>query len=126
MERHPGRAATQQARLVSHPTTRLDPAIHQPVRLGILTAVCETKRVDFVSLRNLLDLTDGNLSRHLSTLEKAGYIKQTNVFEDRKPARGSPPQPLAARRLLRRSQHSERSSVPPTGRWRPPVRRASR
>ena len=58
---------------MSHPTSRLDPAIHQPARLGILSAVCETKRVDFVSLRELLDLTDGNLSRHLSTLESAGY-----------------------------------------------------
>jgi len=70
---------------MSHPTTRLDPAIHQPARLGILTAACETKRIDFVSLRDLLDLTDGNLSRHLSTLENAGYIKTTKTFVGRKP-----------------------------------------
>ena len=70
---------------MSHPTTRLDPAIHQPVRLGILTAACETKRIDFVSLRSLLDLTDGNLSRHLSTLENAGYVKTEKTFEGRKP-----------------------------------------
>jgi DNA-binding MarR family transcriptional regulator len=70
---------------VSHPTSRLDPAIHQPARLGILTAVCETKRVDFVSLRDLLVLTDGNLSRHLTTLESAGYIKIEKTFEGRKP-----------------------------------------
>jgi DNA-binding MarR family transcriptional regulator len=70
---------------VSHPTTRLDPAIHQPARLGILTAAAETKRIDFVSLRDLLDLTDGNLSRHLTTLENAGYIKITKTFEGRKP-----------------------------------------
>ena len=70
---------------MSHPTTRLDPAIHQPARLGILTAASETKRIDFVSLRELLDLTDGNLSRHLSTLESAGYIKTTKTFVGRKP-----------------------------------------
>jgi DNA-binding MarR family transcriptional regulator len=70
---------------MTHPTTRLDPAIHQPARLGILTATCETKRIDFVSLRDLLDLTDGNLSRHLTTLEKAGYIKTTKTFEGRRP-----------------------------------------
>jgi DNA-binding MarR family transcriptional regulator len=70
---------------VSHPTSRLDPAIHQPARLGILTAVCDTKRVDFVSLRDLLDLTDGNLSRHLTTLESAGYIKIEKTYEGRKP-----------------------------------------
>lgn len=70
---------------MSHPTSRLDPAIHQPARLGIVTAVCETKRIDFVSLRQLLDLTDGNLSRHLVTLENAGYIKIEKTFEGRKP-----------------------------------------
>jgi DNA-binding MarR family transcriptional regulator len=70
---------------MTHPTTRLDPAIHQPARLGILTAACETKRIDFVSLRDLLDLTDGNLSRHLGTLEKAGYVKTEKTFEGRKP-----------------------------------------
>jgi DNA-binding MarR family transcriptional regulator len=70
---------------MSHPTTRLDPAIHQPARLGILTAACEVKRIDFVSLRDLLDLTDGNLSRHLATLEGAGYIKIDKTFESRRP-----------------------------------------
>ena len=70
---------------MSHPTTRLDPAIHQPARLGILTAAAETKRIDFVSLRDLLDLTDGNLSRHLSTLEDAGYITIEKTFDGRKP-----------------------------------------
>jgi DNA-binding MarR family transcriptional regulator len=70
---------------VSHPTSRLDPAIHQPARLGILTAAAEVKRIDFVSLRDLLDLTDGNLSRHLATLEDAGYVKIEKTFEGRKP-----------------------------------------
>lgn len=70
---------------MSHPTTRLDPAIHQPARLGILTAACESARIDFVALRDLLGLTNGNLSRHLTTLEAAGYIKLEKVFENRKP-----------------------------------------
>jgi DNA-binding MarR family transcriptional regulator len=70
---------------MTHPTTRLDPTIHQPARLGILTVACETKRIDFVSLRDLLGLTDGNLSRHLATLEAAGYISVEKAFEDRKP-----------------------------------------
>ncbi len=70
---------------MNHPTSRLDPAIHQPARLGILTAVCETKRVDFVSLRDLLDLTDGNLSRHLTTLEGAGYVTLEKTYEGRRP-----------------------------------------
>lgn len=70
---------------MTHPTRRLDPAIHQPARLGIVTAAAEVKRIDFVSLRDLLGLTDGNLSRHLATLEQAGYIKIEKTFEGRKP-----------------------------------------
>jgi DNA-binding MarR family transcriptional regulator len=70
---------------MTHPTRRLDPAIHQPARLGILTAACETDGIDFVSLRDMLDLTDGNLSRHLSTLEEAGYVKAEKSFKDKKP-----------------------------------------
>jgi DNA-binding MarR family transcriptional regulator len=70
---------------MSHPTRRLDPTIHQPTRLGILTAAAEAKRIDFVSLRDLLDVTDGNLSRHLTTLESAGYIEIEKTFEGRKP-----------------------------------------
>jgi DNA-binding MarR family transcriptional regulator len=38
-----------------------------------------------VSLRDLLDVTDGNLSRHLTTLETAGYIDIEKTFEGRKP-----------------------------------------
>ena len=67
---------------MSHPTKRLDPTIHQPTRLGILT---EARRIDFVSLRELLDVTDGNLSRHLTTLENAGYITTEKTFEGRRP-----------------------------------------
>jgi|SRR3954447_18250062 DNA-binding MarR family transcriptional regulator len=70
---------------MTHPSRRLDPAIHQPARLGILTAAAEVDRIDFVSLRELLDLTDGNLSRHLTTLETAGYIAIEKAFEGRRP-----------------------------------------
>ncbi|HEY7076394.1 MAG TPA: transcriptional regulator [Solirubrobacteraceae bacterium] len=70
---------------MSHPTRRLDATIHQPVRLGILTVARETKRVDFVTLREMLGVTDGNLSRHLATLEEAGYVTIEKEFENRKP-----------------------------------------
>jgi len=59
---------------VTHPTQRLDNAVHQRTRLGILTVLAGTKRVKFVFLRNVLDLTDGNLSRNLTVLDNAGNI----------------------------------------------------
>src|SRR5262245_57455002 len=70
---------------MTHPSRRLDPAIHQPARLGILTAAAEVDRIDFVTLRGLLDLTDGNLSRHLTTLETAGHVAIDKEFEGRRP-----------------------------------------
>lgn len=68
-----------------HPAQRLDDTVHQRVRLGILAVLQEADRADFTYLRNALGLTDGNLSRHLSVLEEAGYLSLTRTFEGRKP-----------------------------------------
>lgn len=42
-------------------------------------------RASFNDLKEMLELTDGNLASHLKTLEKAGYIKVIKSFKDRKP-----------------------------------------
>ncbi|HEY5317393.1 MAG TPA: transcriptional regulator [Solirubrobacteraceae bacterium] len=70
---------------MSHPTRRLDDAVHQRTRLGILTVLCEGGRVDFAYLRNTLELTDGNLSRNISRLEESGYVRVAKVIESRRP-----------------------------------------
>jgi DNA-binding MarR family transcriptional regulator len=69
---------------VSHPTRRLDAAVHQRTRLGILTVLCEGGRADFAYLRDTLELTDGNLSRNISRLEDAGYVRIEKVLEGRR------------------------------------------
>ena len=66
----------------------LDNIIHQPVRLRImssLVALDAGEQVDFVYLRKILNLTDGNLGAHLTKLENAGYIKIKKTFVARKP-----------------------------------------
>lgn len=68
-----------------HPTTNLDPLIHQPTRLGILTVLAEATSADFNYLQNTLALTSGNLSRHLAVLEEGGLVGIRKTFEDRKP-----------------------------------------
>jgi DNA-binding MarR family transcriptional regulator len=68
-----------------HPSRRLDDAVHQRTRLGILAVLCEGGRTDFTYLRDILDLTDGNLSRNLSKLEDAGYVRIDKVIEGRRP-----------------------------------------
>lgn len=70
---------------MTHPSQRLDNAVHQRTRLGILTVLAGATRVDFTFLRDTLALTDGNLSRNVTVLEDAGYIEVGKVFEGRRP-----------------------------------------
>jgi len=66
----------------------LNETIHQPVRLRIMAALIVLKpneEVDFIYLRGLLDVTDGNLGAHLRKLEDAGYIAVNKIFVERKP-----------------------------------------
>jgi DNA-binding MarR family transcriptional regulator len=70
---------------MNHPVSGLDEVVHQRVRLGILAVLTESKRADFGFLRTTLDLTDGNLSRHLQVLEKAELVEVEKVFEGRRP-----------------------------------------
>jgi DNA-binding MarR family transcriptional regulator len=70
---------------VTHPALRLDDTVHQRVRLGILAVLSEARRADFSYLREALELTDGNLSRHLQVLEEAGLVKVEKGFEGRRP-----------------------------------------
>ncbi len=66
----------------------LDNIIHQPARLQIMSALValdKGEELDFVYLRKLLDLTDGNLGAHLAKLEEAGYVKVKKTFVARKP-----------------------------------------
>ena len=66
----------------------LNETIHQTVRLRIMAALVTLEpvdEVDFTYLRDLLDVTDGNLGAHLRKLEEAGYIAVNKTFSDRKP-----------------------------------------
>jgi DNA-binding MarR family transcriptional regulator len=59
--------------------------IHAPIRLGIMTILNSASKVNFIYLREKLDVTDGNLSSHMEKLEKAGYVKVKKSFIDKKP-----------------------------------------
>lgn len=61
--------------------------IHQPARLRMMAALVALpagRSLDFVGLKELLKLTDGNLSSHLSTLEQAGYVSIDKAFEGKR------------------------------------------
>jgi DNA-binding MarR family transcriptional regulator len=64
----------------------LDKLIHEPSRLAILTALSACESADFLSLRRLTGLSDGNLSTHLSKLEEAGLVDIQKQFVAKKPS----------------------------------------
>jgi DNA-binding MarR family transcriptional regulator len=69
----------------AHPTAALDEVVHQRHRLGILTIAAAADRVEFGYLRDTLDLTPGNLSRHVTVLENAGLVEIEKGYAGRRP-----------------------------------------
>lgn len=69
--------------------TDLDPIIHAPARLRIMTTLDEAledgDEVTFPGLQKLLGMTAGNLTTHLAKLEGADYLELTKTFVGRKP-----------------------------------------
>jgi DNA-binding HxlR family transcriptional regulator len=63
----------------------LDRLIHERVRLGIVSALAVNRSLSFNELKQMLALTDGNLSVHARKLEDAGYLECTKSFEGRTP-----------------------------------------
>jgi len=58
--------------------TGLDRVFHERARLGIVTSLAgQPGGLQFADLRSLCGLTDGNLNRHLATLEQAGFLVVT-------------------------------------------------
>lgn len=63
----------------------IDDVIHGRLRLGIMAYLIGANRADFVTLKQHLQTTDGNLSVHLRKLEEAGYVEIEKSFQNRKP-----------------------------------------
>lgn len=63
----------------------INKAFESKVRLGIMSVLMVNESVDFVTLKGLLDLTDGNLASHTRSLEELKYITTNKQFINRKP-----------------------------------------
>lgn len=64
---------------------KVDRLIHEPARFLIMANLYIVESADFLFLMNQTALTFGNLSSHMSKLEKAGYISVKKQFLDKKP-----------------------------------------
>ena len=63
----------------------LDRLIHEPMRLGIVSALAVNDTMTFNELKELLRTTDGNLSVHARKLEEGQYVACEKYFEGRVP-----------------------------------------
>jgi DNA-binding MarR family transcriptional regulator len=70
---------------VKIPFDKLDKAFENRLRLQIMSVLMVNDRYDFNSLKELLQVTDGNLASHLKGLEKEEYIVVHKSFLGRKP-----------------------------------------
>ena len=63
----------------------IDPLVHAPARLMVMTYLYVVDSIDFVYLRRITGLSWGNLSTHLTKLEEGGYVKLEKTFVEKKP-----------------------------------------
>lgn len=62
-----------------------DKAFENRIRLQIMSILTIHDSFDFLSFKELLHLTDGNLASHLKALERTGYVEIQKSFIGRKP-----------------------------------------
>lgn len=69
---------------MKNPIEQLNKIFDSRVRLGIMSALLVNEDVSFNDLKELIQVTDGNLASHLKTLEESAYIKVEKGFVGRK------------------------------------------
>lgn len=67
-----------------NPIEHLNKIFDSRIRLGIMSALMVNETINFNELKELLNITDGNLASHLKTLEEQEYIKVQKGFVGRK------------------------------------------
>ena len=70
----------------NNPYDALERLFHEPHRLAIMSTLCRSSQgKSFKQLKKECSLTDGNLSRHLKTMEEAGVTRVQKSFVGSKP-----------------------------------------
>jgi len=69
---------------MKNPIEALNKIFDSRIRLGVMSVLIVNEHISFNELKQLLELTDGNLASHLSTLEQAQYIRVQKAFIGKK------------------------------------------
>ena len=67
------------------PFLEIDRVIHEKGRLAIMSMLAASAELSFTELREALEMTDGNLTTHIRTLQEAGYVSVTKSFQNKRP-----------------------------------------
>ena len=69
---------------MKNPINGLNKIFESRIRLGVMSILMVNEEINFNDLKQLLEVTDGNLATHLVTLEQSGFIKVKKGFIGRK------------------------------------------
>jgi len=70
---------------VKNPFEQLDKVLEHRIRLQIMSALVTNDAFEFNSLKELLNVTDGNLASHIKALEREKYLTISKSFVEKKP-----------------------------------------
>ena len=68
-----------------NPVQQLDRALEHRIRLQIMSVLAANDGYEFNGLKDILNVTDGNLASNIKALEREKYISVSKSFVDRKP-----------------------------------------
>lgn len=66
------------------PFLQLDKIIHEKGRLAIVSLLAASPMLSFTEIRDLLEMTDGNITAHIRTLKQAGYVAVTKSVQKKR------------------------------------------
>ncbi len=69
---------------MNNPIENLNKTFDSRVRLGIMSTLMVNDAINFNDLKQLIDVTDGNLASHIKSLEESAYIKVNKGFIGKK------------------------------------------
>ncbi len=64
---------------------QLDRVIHEKGRLAIMAALAASPELSFTELRDTLNMTDGNLTSHMRTLQEEGFVSVSKSYQNNRP-----------------------------------------
>ncbi len=65
----------------AEPFLQLDRVIHEKGRLAIMSMLAASAELSFTELRDALEMTDGNLTTHVRTLQETGYVSVAKSYQ---------------------------------------------